>query len=131
MNVTPETHMEMDEFSRGYLAAALWTSHDDSGEYLDDNYGVGDIHPESLREAREDCAVFQRIMNLPLWQAGTVFSRDQLGHDFWLTRNGHGVGYWDRPELSRELREKLTKASRFFGMVDLYVGDDGLLHFSQ
>lgn len=23
----------------------------------------------------------------------------QLGHDLWLTRNGHGAGFWDRPEI--------------------------------
>jgi hypothetical protein len=23
----------------------------------------------------------------------------QLGHDLWLTRNGHGTGFWDRPEV--------------------------------
>jgi hypothetical protein len=24
---------------------------------------------------------------------------EQLGHDLWLTRNGHGTGFWDRPEV--------------------------------
>lgn len=24
---------------------------------------------------------------------------EQAGHDFWLTRNGHGTGFWDRPEI--------------------------------
>ena len=23
----------------------------------------------------------------------------QVGHDLWLTRKGHGAGFWDRPEI--------------------------------
>lgn len=23
----------------------------------------------------------------------------QVGHDLWYTRNGHGVGFWDRPKV--------------------------------
>lgn len=23
----------------------------------------------------------------------------QVGHDLWFTRNGHGVGFWDRPKV--------------------------------
>ncbi len=48
----------------------------------------------------------------------------QAGHDFWLTRNGHGCGFWDGdwPEPQASL---LTQASKAFGGVDPYVSDDG------
>lgn len=48
------------------------------------------------------------------------------GHDFWLTRNGHGAGFWDRG--LGELGERLTVASKTFGSVDLYLGDDELVY---
>lgn len=50
----------------------------------------------------------------------------RAGVDFWLTRNGHGAGFWDGgwPEHSDEL----TKLSKPYGSVDLYIGDDGLIH---
>ncbi|MNR87614.1 hypothetical protein D3C72_185120 [compost metagenome] len=44
------------------------------------------------------------------------------GHDFWLTRCGHGVGFWDRG--LGELGQRLTEASNAFGNIDLYLGDD-------
>lgn len=25
--------------------------------------------------------------------------KTQMGHDLWLTRNGHSSGFWDRPEV--------------------------------
>ena len=51
----------------------------------------------------------------------------QAGHDFWLTRNGHGCGFWDGdwPEL---IGEKLTEASKDFGSFDLYIGVGGRIH---
>ncbi len=44
---------------------------------------------------------------------------ENIGHDFWLTRNGHGVGFWDR-DLG-EVGEKLTKIAESFGTAHLYV----------
>jgi hypothetical protein len=48
------------------------------------------------------------------------------GHDFALTRNGHGAGFWDG-DWPEPAATELTKLSKEYGEVDLYVGDDGLL----
>ena len=50
----------------------------------------------------------------------------QIGHDFWLTRNGHGAGFWDRGLGERGMR--LTRASKVFGEARLELGDDKKLH---
>jgi len=47
------------------------------------------------------------------------------GHDFWLSRNGHGAGFFDRyygpdARLTRAYRE-LQDAARACGSFDLYV----------
>lgn len=51
-------------------------------------------------------------------------SAEQCGHDLWLTRNGHGVGFWDRG-YPVALGDALTRAARLAGERDLYLGDDG------
>ena len=48
-------------------------------------------------------------------------------HDFVLTRNRHGAGFWDRGLLGG-LGDKLTQAAQAFGPMHVYVGDDGLVH---
>ncbi len=50
----------------------------------------------------------------------------QVGYDFWLTRNHHGAGFWDRG--LGELGERLTRAANAYGEAYLYVGDDGLTY---
>ena len=43
----------------------------------------------------------------------------QLGHDLWLTRNGHGAGFWDRG--LGELGERLSEAARSLGEAYAFV----------
>jgi hypothetical protein len=52
---------------------------------------------------------------------------EYAGHDFWLTRNGHGCGYWDG-DWPKGVAEGLDRLARSFGAFDLYLGDDGLIH---
>jgi hypothetical protein len=49
------------------------------------------------------------------------------GHDFWLTRNGHGAGFWDG-DWPEPLATVLTDAAHAFGELSPYVGDDGLIY---
>jgi len=47
--------------------------------------------------------------------AATYYSKEalddldpvQVGHDLWFTRNGHGVGFWDRPKIYGSQRASL------------------------
>jgi len=61
-------------------------------------------------------------------------NRIRPSHDFWLTRNHHGAGFWDRKledERGAFAMQLLTEASHRFGEIDLYIGDDRQLHFSN
>lgn len=53
------------------------------------------------------------------------------GHDFYLTRNRHGAGFWDRYSGdSPEARagDRLTSAAHVYGESELYPGEDRKLH---
>lgn len=132
----------MDAFTQAYIVAALWSSTDNStpqgGEPLDANYSAADIAPQSIRKMEEDCRLFQS-QNAELlekfYDAG--LDAERAGHDFWLTRNGHGSGFWDEPRQSQgnseveslePVTKALTDASHAFGEQDIYVGDDNKLY---
>lgn len=91
----------------GYVECALWSGLDwtgvsqeegDGGEDnprpLDEDYGVDDIPPDALDEIRADVGAFLRTW-WPLASAAGWSAR-QFGHDYHLTRNHHGAGFWDR-----------------------------------
>jgi hypothetical protein len=110
--------------TRHYLLAALWTTTDEHGEPFDATYDIQDISAETLAEAIEDVTDFVDSNESLLVVSG--LSDPQIGHDFWLTRNGHGAGFWDRG--LGQVGEALSKASEPYGEVDLYAGDDGYIY---
>lgn len=51
---------------------------------------------------------------------------ETVGHDFMLTRNGHGAGFWDG---DYEHGDELTKACKPYGETSMYVDAKGEIHF--
>lgn len=60
------------------------------------------------------------------YMSTTGSTLDQVAHDFILTRNRHGAGFWDRG--AGDVGERLSDMARPYGETDVYVGDDGSLN---
>jgi hypothetical protein len=122
--------MNIDTALEHYLICALWSSYDSyngDGEPLDSNYGLEDIDGESIAEHREQLADFIEANAEDIEQSG--MSDEMLGHDFWLTRNGHGAGFWDRG-YPDGIGERLTASCKPYGSSDAYVGNDNLVYLT-
>jgi hypothetical protein len=67
--------------------------------------------------AKEDCARFMAHCAGPLFAALACdgYTTEQAGIDLWLTRNGHGAGFWDRDELGDDLGAELTNYANGIG----------------
>ena len=113
--------MNNDKEIQEYLECALWSTCDDEGNPLDDNYDIEDFDEKTKADLIEDLVDFIDS-NRHLLEAAGI----SAGHDFWLTRNGHGAGFWDRG--LGKIGETLSDAARVYGSVDLYVGDDGKIY---
>lgn len=118
---------DLDPFTRAYMECALWSTNDEStpsgGEPMDTNYSITDIADETVVVMRADCDKFQAE------NAEDIRGEEsQAGHDFWLTRGGHGCGFWEVPDWPEEAGKRLTAAAKAFGEFDLYVGDDGKIY---
>ncbi len=131
-------HIDEDLFLVGYLECAIWSSNDpDTEDPLDENYAYEDIDPAWQKIAQEDCAVFCRNHARELTEFARLTCRGDasLGHDFWLTRNGHGAGFWDRymeaepkdRERVKELGDILTAATKVYGERNLMPIGHGLI----
>lgn len=117
---------------RGYIGCMLWSTHGpEEGPYkcstLDDLFDEDDLSPELVKQIREDCEDFyeSNLRDCSEFAAKTN-GYGSVGHDFWLTRNRHGAGFWDRG--FGELGERLSDAARSYGTVDVYPCDDGKLY---
>jgi hypothetical protein len=124
----------------GYLETALWSSTDTNhfdengkyaggGENLDASYSVEDFAAEALAQAIDDCRRFQSVNTRLLAQA-YAHGRNEgsAGHDFWLTRNHHGAGFWDG-DYPKEVGDKLTDAAHAFGELNPHA-ENGKVYFA-
>ncbi len=116
----------MTTFAEGYITCALWSSTDEDGEPLDN--GWNELASTTREEMEADCHDFEESNAelLAKWyELGE--SEERAGHDFWLTRVGHGAGFWDRfyeDQPGTKLGKALTEAAKAYGSCDLYIGDD-------
>ena len=113
-----------------YVIAALWSTTDDEGEPLDATYDEDDLAPETRAAAERVCRDFVELaVGDGLAPTLEGMGPEQAGHDLWLTREGHGAGFWDRGLGERG--DRLTKWAKTFGSADWYVGDDGKIYGSD
>lgn len=112
----------MDEFTKAYIEAALWSESDDDGNPLSVKYFLHDIDVKTLQEMIVDCEFFIKEN----WNY-IKSNLSQAGHDFLLTRNHHGAGFWDG-EWPEGAEDKLTKSAHSYGEFNLYIGDDGKIY---
>lgn len=135
--LTIQTTEVNDDFVDGYIVAMLWSTNDESdpetgGNPLDQNYSRDDIDPELMATIIEDCRKFLEqcghLLTEENW-LGKGEMMENAGHDFWLTRNHHGCGYWDG-DWADPAADLLTEASQSkeFGECYIYVGDDGKIY---
>lgn len=120
------TSHEVRIVTLAYLECALWASTDDDGATLDARFTLADCGPDVHDPAREDVRAFLELLDSEGVEWRGLVSLDQMGHDFWLTRNHHGAGFWDRG--LGDLGDVLTKWAHTYGSADLYVTDDGTLN---
>lgn len=120
----------LDEFTRSYIETALWSSNDESddsgGEPLDSNYSIDDIDESAIAKLKANCERFQ-LDNADLLEESGL-SEAQAGHDFWLTHNGHGSGFWDREYDDETVGDELTAACKKYGEINLSVEEDGKIY---
>jgi hypothetical protein len=116
------------DFIRGYIGCLYWT--EDFGE----EKGNRKLSTESSIKCFIECkefvnrAVGYAIKNSSMEVKYGLIPKgkfEQAGHDFYLNRNGHGTGFWDKPEIyGEEICQVLDKLSKDFGEVYVYISDD-------
>jgi hypothetical protein len=110
----------LNEFTKACFEAALWSECDENEIFFDDKYNIDDFSLETKNKIISDCANFldrtkQFIPDNMLKQAG---------HDFWLSRNGHGAGFFDDKTEYYGNAEKLQDIAAKYPAISLAVDSD-------
>lgn len=131
------TDEELEQFVRGYKVSALWSTPEtnEDGEILgslDDTYSIDDIAAETQDAMQADCVDFltANYADIAAVCDHYFYNMDAAGHDFWLTRNGHGAGFWDRGWGFGDIGRRLTDAAKVYGSFNLTPNEDRVIYGS-
>lgn len=90
--------MDNETILDSFLETALWSTSDyddtsDCPEMLDARYFIDNISDSFQADALKMIAQFM-VKALPLFTKDEL-AKGHIGHDLWLTLEGHGAGFWD------------------------------------
>ena len=108
---------------RIYLETALWSSaHPDTDEHFDTlGYTPDDASIILRHESQIDLDAFEALAEK---HGIDLYFFPNWPHDFWLTRNRHGAGFWDG-DYPKDIGQKLTDLSHLFPEVNLLSSENG------
>lgn len=107
--------IQFDEFEAAYFEAALWTAE------LDD-CTIYEIDEKHIENSKKELAAFRASDAYKAAIETHLWTEAQAGHDFWLTRNHHGAGFWDRYSegAGYDLGKALSELSEKYSEIYLY-----------
>jgi hypothetical protein len=108
---------DVEEIRNNYFEAALWLN-EDNAEF--DNKTIFNFSSETKEKTNTEILWFIYNANKSL----NNITDTSIGHDLWMTRNGEGIGFWDR-DYSDSIGKKLTGLAKKLGESSIYVNDDG------
>ncbi len=112
--------MSLETFTKACIEALYFTDTGDDEQPPKD----AELSEETRLDLEADCRSFYHRYSCYFEPGGQ--DDEQAGHDFWLTRNGHGAGFWDG-DWNEPYAGMLTAGSRNYGEFQTYLGDDGTI----
>ena len=127
------------------VTTLLWSETDNAdengGKPLDWNYRIDDVDAASLLELDKRFQAFvgkaEEMLTAKLgddWSSiddfytGSSNSEYQTEHDYIMTVNGHGCGFWEKYDWQETAGEILTELATKQSEIHAFVGDDGKVY---
>lgn len=121
---------DLEIFTAACIEALYFTDTGEGDQPPDD----AELSGETLKDLEADCRSWWRrfgcyvttdlCADVGAAHGGPV---SQAGHDFWLTRNGHGAGFWDG-DWPEPYAAMFTNGAKSYGEFQTYLGDDGRIY---
>ncbi|WWT49411.1 hypothetical protein [Escherichia phage vB_EcoM-LTH01] len=117
----------IDGYKEAFIFAESAT--DQHGEHID-NLDPYDFSQDANDRIAQDVTAFINANIAAISEAmADGATAIQIGNDLHLTRNGHGVGFWDRPETyTTNTANRLTNAAKFMPNVSAYIDNNNLIN---
>ena len=115
---------EEHTFLEAYFECMLWADEPEGA-----NLCLEDLDPQYNRQQTIEALGFFLKYEYAIGADNIA----QAGHDLWLTRQGHGAGFWDRGDLYKDLdsgynfADLLTEGAEALGHTDIEFLESSLI----
>lgn len=109
----------LDEMTAAYLECAAWAEAPDE-QPARDRWADATFTKAAQKRARLDCMKFLRAVAASTIETIEDCDPAQVGHDLWLSRNGHGAGFFDRDQYAPEHRNILQDLAKAQGAAYIF-----------
>ena len=110
------------DYYSDYFECMFWADINSDTENYNGNLDYMSIDKPDLIRCIEDLDAFFEKANAIL--ENTDYTHAQACHDFYLTRCGHGCGFWEYDHCDKEAGDKLTEISKEFGTIYISIDND-------
>lgn len=116
---------ELETFTAAFIEALYFT---DTGD-VDQPGSDAELSEDARADIEADCRSWWRrfgcyVVSDVCANVGTEGPVAQAGHDFWLTRQEHGAGFWDG-DWPEPYGDMLTKAAEAYGKMYVDQNEKG------
>jgi hypothetical protein len=114
--------LNIDKILNSYIETAIWAEESDENDLQGKT--INDVDKESVANSKIEIYNFIKKAQQEASDELSAYDSETLGHNLWLSRNGHGAGFFD------DNNDKLQNLARSMKPVDIYLGDDGKIYIS-
>lgn len=126
LNKSGVAYDTLSPFAKAYVEAMFFTNCDtgDSDENKANRLGTSRLTRGAIAAIALDCGDFldDNTATIACVLEHGERDLDGIAHDFWFTRQGHGVGFWEGESRGYpgETGDELSRAAKGFGEVYPY-----------
>jgi len=124
------TRNDLNKILKGYITCALWTDEEElKTQNAQIDVDIENVDYNSLIASYNDIKKFIELAGSDnINYAIEANGLERLGHDIWLTRNGHGAGFFDH-NYDEDVEKKLIESGKSLGSKHIYINDENKIDF--
>ena len=119
-SMSANNNFDVNEILNSYLETAIWAEESDENDLQGKT--IQEIDKNSKANSAIEIYQFLQKAQQEASDELNTYDEEAIGHNLWLSRNGHGAGFFD------DNNDKLQNLARNMKPVDIYLGNDNKIY---
>src|ERR1035437_1508093 len=119
-SMAADNNFDVNKILNSYLETAIWAEESDENDLQGKT--IHEIDKNSKANSAIEMYQFLQKAQQEASDELNTYDEEAIGHNLWLSRNGHGAGFFD------DNNDKLQNLARNMKPVDIYLSVDNKIY---